>query len=102
PPQPADLDRLDSAGADKCVHDGSADPETLGGLLNRQHQGDGSRNRIGSRRKELVEVIITHGQAVLSLRCPKASSWRDDRGASSTCAQASSAARRSSNTTAAT
>jgi hypothetical protein len=24
PPQPADLDRLDSAGADTCVHDGSA------------------------------------------------------------------------------
>jgi hypothetical protein len=37
PPQSADLDRLDSAGADKCIHDGSADPETLCGLLNRQH-----------------------------------------------------------------
>jgi hypothetical protein len=36
-PKTADQDRLDSAGGDKCIHDGSADPETLGGLLNRQH-----------------------------------------------------------------
>jgi hypothetical protein len=39
PSQPADLDGLNSARADKGVHDGSADPEALGSLLNRQHQG---------------------------------------------------------------
>jgi hypothetical protein len=68
PSQPANLDGLNSAGADKGVHDGSADAETLGGLLNRQHQGERSRKRIRSRRKKLVEVIASHHQAVLSLR----------------------------------
>jgi hypothetical protein len=68
PSQPADLDGLNSARADKGVHDGSAEPETLGCLLNRQHQGQRRRQRIGSRRKKLVEVIASHHQPVLSLR----------------------------------